>query len=280
MTSYLRWVFGKAGIFFLAVSLGLGQGSVWAWEGTGQSPTLPKLRVGFSFHQSGQLEEARRLYLEVLQESRDSEEMAVVQELLLSLNRIPPPGPSPPAPGLSSETTRSSPAPSGNLAVEIPEEGESLPVTQWMERSLPVFVQVFSERLSRSLEAVGERELTRQYTEAEFRQVVLRGVQARLPQRISDVATQIRPDGIVGSGTVHLGRFRFQLASRVGISVVNERPHARIHELKVGSFVAPELLRRMIERQINLAIDRQRSTLRVKEFSLAQGSARISVELI
>lgn len=154
------------------------------------------------------------------------------------------------------------------------------PILGWLEASLPTFVEVFAKRLVVYMESVGERELSRRYTEEEFREQVVRRVRELFPGQIGDIATRIRPDGFRGSGSVRVGLLTFQVEGRVGITVVEERPHAVIHELKVGPLEVPGPLRKVVETRVNQAIDRLQLPLKVTRYETKDGYAWITVELV
>lgn len=156
---------------------------------------------------------------------------------------------------------------------------EGGPVVKWLESFLPLFVDVFSDRLAKYMHAVGEKELTRRFTELEFRDLVVRQIEKRFPDQVSGLQTRIQPDGFVGSGNVRLGILRFSVEARIGITVVNEKPYAIIQEVRVGKLTVPGPLKKMLENRVNALIDRAEYPLKVKQYSLKQGYAVISVEL-
>ncbi len=156
---------------------------------------------------------------------------------------------------------------------------EGGPVVNWLEGFLPVFVDVFSDRLAKYMHAVGETELQRRFTEIEFKDLVVRQVQKKFPGQVTDIDTKIRPDGFVGSGNVKLGILRFSVQASVGITVVDEKPHAAIREIKIGGIVIPKALQDLLETRVNSAISRGKYPLKVKKYELREGYALISVEL-
>lgn len=154
-----------------------------------------------------------------------------------------------------------------------------IPVVTWLEGFLPNFAGVFSERLARYMKAAGLRTLTRRYTEDEFRELVVRRVRERFPGQITDIETEIHPDGFYGSGTVHLGPLSFPTEGRVGIRIMDEQPHVEMNEIKVGALAAPDWLRRFMETRVNEAIDQEAPLLKIKRYELGEGWVLISVEL-
>jgi hypothetical protein len=174
--------------------------------------------------------------------------------------------------------------PGGRPAPPPPQAGGNLfaqgsPLINWLENFLPVFVSVFTDRLSKYMGAVGEKELARRFTEAEFGELVVREVQRRFPGQVTGIQTKIHPDGFVGSGNVHLGMLKFPVEARLGILVQNARPHAVIQGVKIGRIPLPEALLKFLEIRVNATIDQAKSPLRVKEYRLNEGYAWISVEM-
>ncbi len=153
------------------------------------------------------------------------------------------------------------------------------PLLNWLESFLPVFVSVFTDRLSKYMEAVGETELSRRFTDTEFGELVVREVQRRFPGQVSDVKTQIHPDGFVGSGNVHLAMFSFSVETKIGIQVENFRPHAILQSIKIGKISLPEPLLKLLETRINASIDQKNYPLKIREYKLNEGYAWISVEV-
>ena len=164
--------------------------------------------------------------------------------------------------------------------VSSPMLAEGTPVMKWLEGFLPTYVEIFLERLSRYMEAVGETRLTRRFTEQEFEQLVVRRIHQKFPRQISGITVKIRPNGFIGSGTVQLGILSFPVKSRIGVVVVQERPHAVIHEIKIGNLVMPKSLRKILEKRINETIDRSQYPLKITKYDLQNGYAEISVEIL
>lgn len=156
---------------------------------------------------------------------------------------------------------------------------EGTPVMKWLEGFLPTFIDIFMSRLSRYMQAVGETEITRRFTEQEFEQLVIRRIQQRFPRQVAGMTVKIRSDGFIGSGTVQLGILSFPVRTRIGVTIIQERPHAVIHEVKIGKLVMPKSLRKILEKRVNESINRARYPLRVKEYKLSDGFADISVML-
>ncbi|MBI3615727.1 MAG: tetratricopeptide repeat protein [Candidatus Omnitrophica bacterium] len=150
----------------------------------------------------------------------------------------------------------------------------------WLEKFLPLFVEVFEERLAGYMKSANRHEMTRKYTDAEFKELVVRRVRAKFPGQITEVDTKIHPDGFVGYGTVHLGPFTFPVEARIGITVVEERPHALIHEVKVGNLSLPKILLGALEEKVNQSVRQQQQLLKIKKYELKEGYADISVELV
>lgn len=154
------------------------------------------------------------------------------------------------------------------------------PLLGWVQMTLPVFVQVFAERLVQYMEAAGEMELTRKYTEEEFRNIVVRKVQQRFPGQVQAVQVSIHPNGYVGSCMVRLGPLSFPVGGRVGIKVVNDRVHVVFYEMRVWKIGVMDALRKQLESQVNGTIDRLRLPLKIKEYELGEGYAFIRVERV
>lgn len=182
--------------------------------------------------------------------------------------------PSARGPGVASPTGPTAAAPDGQNMFSI-----GSPLINWLENFLPVFVNVFTERLSKYMAAVGEKKLARRFTEVEFGELVVREVQRRFPGQLSDVKTKIHPDGFVGSGNVHLGILKFTVEVRLSIVVKNYRPNAVVQGIKVGAFSLPEPLLKFLEERVNANIDSTRYPLKVREYALNEGYAWISVEV-
>lgn len=184
--------------------------------------------------------------------------------------------PRPSAPAVSTPVTKPEepflPAPGAALS-------ENAPVMTWLSEFLPIFVDVFVDKLAQYMQLTGSKELTRRYTEEEFRELVVRRVQERFPGKFRDVVAKIRPDGFLGSGTLRLGSETFSIRARVGIVVVAERPHALIREVKVGNLTLPDPLLRTLEKRVNASIDQGDYPLRIKKYDLKEGHALITVEL-
>lgn len=154
------------------------------------------------------------------------------------------------------------------------------PLMNWLEGFLPVFVDVFSDSLAKYMRAAGEMQLTRRFSEVEFRDLVVRQVQRRFPGQVADIQTQILPGSFVGSGTVKLGILRFKVEARIGIRVVDEKPNAALQKIKVGRIAVPERLVKYLEKRVNSVIQQADYPLRVKSYELHEGYALISVELV
>ena len=150
----------------------------------------------------------------------------------------------------------------------------------WLEEFLPIFVEVFADRLYTSMQGVGETDpLTRTYTEEEFRRMVLQRVEEKFSGKISDVDTHIHPDGFVGTGKVHLGDYTFPVMARIGVVVVDERAHAVIREVRLEPFMVTEEAKKLLELRVNQKIDQKKYPLKIKRYELREGAAVISVDL-
>ena len=153
------------------------------------------------------------------------------------------------------------------------------PLMTRMEQLLPVFVQVFDERLALLIEAVGEDHLTRKYTDAEFQDMVVQRVKEMLPGQLSDIAVQIHPDGIVGKGTARVESRSIPVQVRARVTVANDRLHLIFEEVQVGNRTAPEEVRKLLETHVNEKLDRLKLLLKIKWVNLGEGWALLSVEL-
>jgi len=156
---------------------------------------------------------------------------------------------------------------------------EGTPLMNWLENFVPVFVEVFTNRLARYMQIAGVKELTRRFSEDEFNKLVVRRVRERFPGQVKNVKMQIREDGYVGTGTVKLGILTFPVKARIGIEVIEERAHVIIQEIRVGKLSVPEPLRKILETRVNLAVVKAKYPLRIKEYQLEDGYAFISVEM-
>ena len=149
-----------------------------------------------------------------------------------------------------------------------------------MEASIPAFVQMFSERLSRYLDVAGEREISRRFTLEDFR----RHVVARIPKEyaglLKGMVIRIQPDGFVGLGTLRVNEQEMNFRTRVGVVLDGGRPHAVLHEVIIGPTELPDDSRADLEEMINQSIDRQRRLLRIKEFLFESGAVYLRAELV
>lgn len=147
-----------------------------------------------------------------------------------------------------------------------------------LESTLPVFIRVAMDRLDRMLEVAGEKDLSRRFTDMEFRRVVIDTVQAKSGGQISDLSAEIHGDGFHSSGTVNLGNMKLIVSGTAGIRVVEQRPHVLLKELRVGSFEISSPTLRLLEKQMNQIIDSQQYPLLVKEFRFNEGWVWMAVE--
>lgn len=153
-----------------------------------------------------------------------------------------------------------------------------IPLFGWAQKTLPVFVQVFADRLAKYMDGVGETDLTRKYTGEEFQKIVLERVQQLFPGQIRDVKIKIRPKGYVGTGIVRLGPFSFPVEGHLGIEVVNDRPHVIIREIRVWKVPVMEALRKQLAAQVNRTIDTLRLPIKVKAYETREDYCWITVE--
>ena len=148
----------------------------------------------------------------------------------------------------------------------------------WLEGYLPIFVDVSMDRLSKYMDTVRQKEISRKYSEREFQDLVLRRVQQRFPGQVAQIVLRIHADSIAGSGTVKLGGISFPVSMKLGIRLVQQKPFTEIREVKIGPLAVPQPLLKTLEKQVNATIERQKYPLRVKEYQLREGSVTISVE--
>lgn len=158
--------------------------------------------------------------------------------------------------------------------------GAGSPFFGWVRKVLPAFVQTFAEKLARYMDSVGETELHRNYTEEEFRKIVLRRVQELFPNQIQGVEVHIHADGYRGSCTARLGPLRFPLEGWVSIKVVNQRPHVVPRELRVWGIQVPKAILDQIGKESNRVIDGLRLPIRVHEYTFSEGYVTIRVERV
>jgi tetratricopeptide (TPR) repeat protein len=182
--------------------------------------------------------------------------------------------PQKPSPDLSPSTPT---PPSGTPSIQLT---AGAPLLNWMERFLPLFVDVFCQRLARYMQMSDVKVLERAFSESEFRTLVLKRVEETFPGQVKDVHAEIHENGFVGSGTVRLGMLNVPIRARIGIVVRNERPLTVIHEIYVGAIAIPESLRKLLEERVNRAIEKARYPLKVKSYQLYEGYAKIAVELV
>lgn len=147
-----------------------------------------------------------------------------------------------------------------------------------LESTLPVFVQVSLEHLDRLMEVAGERELARRFTEKEFQQVVSGPIQQRSRSQLSNLTVEIHGDGFLGKGTINLETVQWVVSAKLGIKVVEERPHIVLRQMKVGSFDVSRATLQLMEKQVNRFIDSQQYPLWVKEFQFNERWVWVSVE--
>lgn len=148
-----------------------------------------------------------------------------------------------------------------------------------VELALPMFIEAFDTRLARYLEAVGERQLTRIYTEKELRLVVIDKVQAQRPGAIQEPMVRIYPDGFHGSMKLNMGGLNAKIQGRVAFKTVDGRLHIRLSELFINGQVVSSDLLKVMEQETNQIIDSQKMLLEVSEFSTREGTVLISVEV-
>jgi len=153
------------------------------------------------------------------------------------------------------------------------------PLMTRLEHLLPVFVQVFDERLALLIEAVGKDRLTRKYSEQEFEGMVVQRVREMLPGQLSDITVKIHPDGMVGKGTARMESRSIPVQVRAGVAVVDDRLHLFFQEVRIGNQTAPDEVRTLLETRVNKKLDRLRLLLKVKSVNLGEGWALLSVEL-
>lgn len=192
----------------------------------------------------------------------------------------PPPGVAPSAVKPESAKPAEKPVPAPALvspADSMQQWIESL-LPAILESTLPVFIRVAMDRLDRMLEVAGEKDLSRRFTDTEFRRVVIDTVQAKSGGQISDLSAEIHGDGFHSSGTVNLGNLKLIISATTGIQVVEQRPHILLKELRVGSFEISSSTLRLLEKQMNRTIDSQQYPLLVKEFRFNEGWVWMAVE--
>jgi|GEM_PF-2029853 len=177
------------------------------------------------------------------------------------------------------------PAPPAPVSITLSLQPDT-PIVAWLEKFLPIFSEVFDERLAKYMKSANLTNLTRKFTQEEFRELVVRRVQQQFPGQLSDVSTKIKAEGFVGSGMARIESYTFYVEARVGIRVVNERPYTVVQEIKVaapnnpiGSLVASEDLRKLLEKRVNEKVEHQTSALKIKRYELYDGYALISVEM-
>ncbi len=175
---------------------------------------------------------------------------------------------------LCAETT---PAPISDLesaALSIEAEWQ---VSQQLEALLLSFVQVFDEQLS--LEAAGKKELSRRYTEQELRDLVVRRLQERFYDRISDLDLNIHPDRLVAFGNLRMESRKYRVEIQLGLDAVNDRPYTEIHQVRIESYTLSQQNRELLQARVNGQIQRLRLSLKMKEISLKEGWAFITATL-
>jgi tetratricopeptide (TPR) repeat protein len=154
------------------------------------------------------------------------------------------------------------------------------PVMTWLEKFLPIFVDVFADRLSRYMVATGTPQLTRRFSELEFKELIVERAQERFADQVQNIDVKIKPEGFVGSGKIRIGILSFDLQATIGITLVDNKPHALVQSIKVGSLSVPQVLCKLLEERTNLAIDQRKYPLRIKQYELKEGYVLISVELV
>ncbi len=145
--------------------------------------------------------------------------------------------------------------------------------------SIPLFIEVAADRLARALEVVGEIEISREFTEREFHQIVVPALQNRFSGRLADVRIRIHSDGIAGSGTLALGDRLFRLTSEVGMELLDDRPQVIFHEIRVNDVRMPRAVVERVQTRVNQLIDRHRYPIRFRELELMEGAIWIEGEL-
>ena len=148
-----------------------------------------------------------------------------------------------------------------------------------LELGLPMFVNAFEERLARYMSVVNEKELTKLFTDDDFEVHILKRVQGEFPGALKEPKVKIRSDGFQGSLKMKLSEeMNARLAGRVGIQVVEDRPHVVLYDLKVDEKEVSPALLKSLEWSINTMIDGHEFPLKVKRFWMYEGSVMITVE--
>lgn len=195
--------------------------------------------------------------------------------------RISPSAPPEPIPPPVSE-------PGPSRAASPPSPPSADPLQNWVEALLPsilestlsAFVQITLDRLSATMEAAGETELARRFTEQEFDRVVVQTLERRSQGQVSEITARFEPDGFSGSGTVNLGSQKFVVSIKLSVKLFNQKPHMVLREIRVGSLNISRPTLEALEKQVNRFIDAQRYPLVLKEFHPGNGSVWMSVERV
>ena len=236
-----------------------------------------KLQAGYAHHSRGEWGPAEQAYRAVLRDTRDPEEIAIVHELMAVLSASPHPVATPPTAPTPATTPPVEPGPEifGQLSAPPP----GVTGIAWFQTALPQCIRLVTDQIAQYLQTEGAAQLTRKYSEEEFQMIVVRGIQQRFPEQLTDVDAHIRANGFVGSGVVHLGLLPIPLAVRVGVTLVHDRPHAVLHEVRIGVLEIPALFRQFMETKVNQAIDQQPLPLKITQCDLADGSVIITAAL-
>lgn len=167
---------------------------------------------------------------------------------------------------------------------QVQPEGD--PLQQWLEAvlpallegTLPVFVQTAMDRLNTYMEAAGETQLNRRFTQEELDREILRAVERRSRGQVTDLTARIQAGALSGSGTLCFGPQKFAVTAKVSVKVIDQKPHVILHQIRVGSRDLSEPALHRMEHQINRFIDAQRYPLVLKEFRVGSGSVWMRVE--
>ncbi len=156
--------------------------------------------------------------------------------------------------------------------------GDNHMILAGVELALPMFIEAFDTRLARYLEVVGERSLTRVFSDKELYLALVRKLEAERLSAIQEPIIRIHPDGFHGSIKMNFGGITAKLQGRVALKPVNQRLHVELKELFInGQYVSSDLLK-VMERETNMILDSQNRLLNVSEFLAREGTVLISVE--
>ena len=147
-----------------------------------------------------------------------------------------------------------------------------------LRSSLPSFVEICTARLARAMEAAGEQELEKNFSEEELQRWAVSQLERRSAGMLSEVGVMIHDKSFIGSGWVGLGPRKVRMMAQVGVEMVEGTPRLSLRRVRMNGSDVPEELLRRVELEVNRAVGNRRIALRIRDLDLHEGSAWIRAE--